>query len=92
MSFAPVFVPVSERAGARLQAVAPGRWFHHIPGTDVTENVYDPRLWVRSGAYGLHPRAALGQADESGGRLRAFVLFALACGGLYYWHLGEARS
>jgi len=92
VSFAPVFVPVGERTGARLQPVAPGRWFHAIPGTDIVENVYDPRRWEKNGPYGLRPRVGLGQTDDSGARMRALVLLALVGGGIYYWHLGGARS
>jgi len=102
MSFAPTFVTIDalKRRGlnAPLQRVGPGRWSHHIPGSDIAENVYDPRLYKRVAPYGLRPlggaccddcakhsRGGLGQVDTAITPIRVGIALALLGGAWWMW-------
>jgi hypothetical protein len=75
MTIMPTYITIGELTRRGLSSPLrptgePGIWHHHIPGTDITETVYDPR-WRLVGdlpkqLVQVAPRrAALGQTQET---------------------------
>jgi hypothetical protein len=106
MTMAPVIVSIDDlkRRGlsAPLHREGRGLWSHHIPDTDINETVYDPRLYKRTGPYGLKPLGAccddcakharsrgLGQVDVTITPIRVGIALAMIGGA--WWALRRNR-
>lgn len=61
MTIAPTYITIDERmkrglcSPLQVDGQRAGIWYHHIPGTDVLETVYDPRVgWHLTGGFIKH--------------------------------------